>query len=101
MRYNGSPTLFVQHLRWDTWNENHIARHQVTRDEVEEVCRGPYITREGYSGRIIVIGPSTAGRILAAILEPVGGGVYYPVTARPASRKERRLYNQSKGGHVE
>ncbi len=39
-------------------------RHEVTLEEVEEVCHG----------------------------------VYYPVTARPASRKERALYEQWKGG---
>jgi hypothetical protein len=32
--------------------------------------------------------------MLAVVLEPVSASVYYPVTARPASRKERRLYQE-------
>jgi hypothetical protein len=35
--------------------------------------------------------------MLAIILDPEGRGVYYPVTARPASRKERALYQREKG----
>jgi uncharacterized DUF497 family protein len=30
--------------------------------------------------------------MLAVVLDPQGEGAYYPVTARPASRKERRYY---------
>jgi len=37
--------------------------------------------------------------MLAAILDPEPEtGVYYPVSARPASRRERRLYQEAKGG---
>jgi hypothetical protein len=30
--------------------------------------------------------------------EPDRSGVYYPVTARPASRKDRRHYREEQGG---
>jgi len=30
--------LFIRALLWDDWNEEHIARHGVEREEVEEVC---------------------------------------------------------------
>jgi uncharacterized DUF497 family protein len=36
--------------------------------------------------------------MLAVVLDPEGEDVYYPVTARAASRKERRYYHQQKGG---
>ena len=86
--------ITVRHLRWDPWNIAHIARHGVTPDEVEEVCRGPYIVRQGYQARLVLIGPTTTGRMLAVVLEPVEPGVFFPLTARPASRRERRLYEQ-------
>jgi hypothetical protein len=35
---------------------------------------------------------------LVVVLEPVARGVYDPVTARPASRKERRYDVAQKGG---
>lgn len=46
----------------------------------------------------MAIGVTDAGRILAVVLdaEPEAGA-YYPVTARPASRQERRLYREAKG----
>ena len=87
--------MFVRRLTWDAWNVRHIARHGVLPPEVEDVCQGPCITREAYAGRIMLIGPTRSGRILAAVLEPQEEqGVYYVVTARSASRRERRLYQQ-------
>lgn len=89
--------LYIRRLIWDQWNVAHIARHDVTPGETEEVCQGTYITRQAYKGRVMVIGPTNAGRMLAVILDSEGEEAYYPVTARPASRKERRLYQQRAG----
>jgi uncharacterized protein len=92
---------FVRRLIWDAWNVAHIARHQVTPEEVEQTCHGAPETLTGKKGRLLLIGPTTAGRMIAAVLEPLGRGVFYPVTARPASRKERRYYQEQqaqKGG---
>ena len=86
----------VRRLVWDARNVVHVARHEVTREEIEEVCHGPFITREAYAGRLMLIGPTSAGRTLAVVLEPVERGVYYPVTGRPASRKERRRYRDER-----
>jgi uncharacterized DUF497 family protein len=87
----------IRRLRWDDWNVGHIARHQVSPEEVEEVWHSDYIIREAYGGRIVLIGPTSTGRTLAVVLDPEPEeGVYYPVTARPASRRERRQYQQEK-----
>jgi hypothetical protein len=47
-----------------------------------------------------MIGLSATGRMLAVILdlEPEEVDVYYPVTARPAARKERLMYQKIKEG---
>jgi uncharacterized DUF497 family protein len=90
--------LRIRRLNWDPGNIAHIALHQVTVDEAEEVCHGDPVSLHSYVGRIILIGPTEAGRMLAVVLDPAGEDVYYPVTARPASRKERRYYHQQKGG---
>jgi uncharacterized DUF497 family protein len=90
--------LFVRCLIWDTWNIAHIARHDVIPDEVEEVCHGQPMTSQTYNGRLRVVGPTRSRRMLTVILAPTEGpGVYYPVTARPADRKERRHYEQQRG----
>src|SRR5438270_771637 len=57
-----------------------------------------FLSSGTYAGRLRIIGPTARGRLLTAILAPRGRGVFYPVTARPASRDERRLYNQQSGG---
>jgi uncharacterized DUF497 family protein len=90
--------LFVRRLIWDTWNIAHIARHDVIPEEVEEVCHGQPVTSQTYKGRLRVVGPTRSYRMLTVILAPTEEpGVYYPVTARPADRKERRNYEQQRG----
>ncbi len=84
-------------LIWNDRNIAHIARHDVTSDEVEDVCQGEFVSSETYKGRFRVVGPTKTGRMLTVILEPQGEEVYYPVTARPASRQERRRYLELRG----
>ena len=88
----------VARLRWTPSNVAHIARHGVRIAEVEEVVAGERIVEPGHSGRYVLIGPTASGRMLAVVLEPEGAGVFFPVTARPASRKERRRFENTRGG---
>lgn len=39
--------LVVRRLVWDPWNVAHIACHEVTPEEVEEVCHGEPVVQEG------------------------------------------------------
>lgn len=83
--------LRILHLIWDDWNEEHIAGHGVTRDEVEDVCfsrasLGVRIRRERYR----VIGQTEAVRYLTLILDFAGKRRYYVVTARDADRSRLR-----------
>ena len=90
--------IFVRRLIWDAWNVAHIARHEVVSEEVEEVCHaGPFVSQT-YGRRFRVVGPTRSGRMLTVILAPRGRGLYYPVTARPSSRKERDAYKKRAGG---
>jgi len=90
--------VVIAELLWDEWNTTHIARHDVIPEEVEEVCRGDAHAEQSREGRIRVVASTQAGRMLSVVLAPKGEGKYYPITARPASRKERRTYVQWKGG---
>jgi hypothetical protein len=89
--------LVIRRLVWDNWNVAHIARHEVTP---EEVCHSEPVVQIGKKGRSLVFGPTLSGRMLAVVLdlEPPEEGVYYPVTARPASRRERAIYTTERGG---
>ena len=84
--------ISISRLLWDPWNVQHIARHSVTPAEVEQVCESAFIARRSYAGRILLIGPTYANRVLVVVLEPVDESSHYVITARPASRKERRLH---------
>jgi uncharacterized DUF497 family protein len=91
--------FFVKQLIWDAGNVDHMARHQVTPEEVEEVCGQTFLAFESYKGRFLIIGPTQAERMLAIVLDPEPEeGIYYPVMARSADNKERRLYQAEKGG---
>ena len=90
--------FIILRLIWDEWNIAHIARHNVIPDEVEQVCFGDPVIQKGDKGRKLLTGPTDAGRMLSVVLDPEDEeGVYYPVTARPASRPERAHYQKEKG----
>jgi len=85
--------IFIRRLIWENWNVAHIARHEVVPDEVEEVCHGQHVVLQTYKDRLLLIGPTLTGRMLSVILGLTDEAeVYYPVTARSASKKERRFY---------
>jgi uncharacterized DUF497 family protein len=94
--------LDLRRLVWDDWNVLHIARHGVTPEEVEDACHAkPVLYRQSFKERLMLLGETPAGRLLAIVIGPVPDappGTYYPFTARPAHRRERRDYNHLKGG---
>lgn len=90
--------VHIKKLIWDEWNVAHIARHNVTPDEAEQVARGDVLVQKGKKGRTALVGPTESGRILRIILDPEGKDIYYPVTAHTASRKDKILYKQEKEG---
>jgi uncharacterized DUF497 family protein len=91
--------LDIDYLTWDDWNTNHIAKHGLSVEDVEQVVFGRPVARETYKNRLQLIGPSRDGRIYTVIVGPVSGKVrvYYPFSARPASRQERRYFAEQKG----
>jgi hypothetical protein len=80
--------IVVVGLVWDEWNREHLSRHNILPEEVEEVCQGKYQAIESYRKRIELFGKTKSGRKLVIILSPedrylraYGKGIYYPVTA--------------------
>lgn len=89
---------------WDEWNILHIAKHDVSPEEVESArAAGLILFRESYKGRLLLLGETTTGRVLAIVVGPVPGaeaGTWYPFSARTAHRSERRAYAQLTGGET-
>jgi uncharacterized DUF497 family protein len=87
--------LYIDSLYWDDWNEEHIARHGVDPDQVEEVIfDNEYFSSRARNGTYRLIGRANSGRYLVVFLAPRDGGIFYVVTARDATDNERRLYTQ-------
>jgi uncharacterized DUF497 family protein len=87
----------IEELRWDPWNIAHIARHHVEYLEVEEMVQNRPLFIRIKAGRLHVIGQSDAGRYLSCFADPLGYGEYYVVSARDATRAERRRYQSWRG----
>lgn len=97
MRYN-MYMIRVDRLIWDEGNIAHIARHEVTPQEVEEICHNDPALLTGHSGRIMLVDPTSTGRAVSVVLEQdIVKDIWYPVTARSADKKERRFYKLQKG----
>jgi uncharacterized DUF497 family protein len=82
--------LTVRRLHWERENEARVAGHRITPAEVDALCRGEPLALRSAAERLILIGATQAGRDLTAVLAPLGPDVYTVVTARPATRRERR-----------
>lgn len=78
----------VKGLIWDDWNKKHIAKHGILPEEVEEVCHGRHKVVESYRKRLLVVGRTKLGKLLAIVLSPEDrdlrpyeNDTYYPITA--------------------
>ena len=84
----------IEELIWDEWNIEHIKKHEVNAIEVEEACGQPINSFKSYQNRLIILGKTKSGRLLTLVLMKKNKGIYYLVTARDTSRKERRLISE-------
>jgi uncharacterized protein len=85
---------------WDANNKKHLARHQVTPEEFEELIAGDplyleYAVENGEE-RFKVLGATTRGRVLIAVWTPRDGKVR-AITAYAAGRAGQKLYWETGG----
>lgn len=86
----------IKKLTWQSWNKEHIKKHNVSVEEVEMAAKNMVAHKKGYLGRYIAIGRSGI-RILAVIVNREKTGQYVVVTARDASKEERKkVYEKEK-----
>ncbi len=79
--------MVVKGLIWDDWNKEHVAKHGISVEEVEEVCHASSKVVESYRKRILLVGKTKKGKVLAIVLSPedrnlqlYGNNIYYPIT---------------------
>lgn len=71
-------------------NVQHIARHDLTKEEVEEVLQNPTDTdRSRSSGRPLVFGDTGTGRHILVVYEMIDAATVYPITAYDVPRRIR------------
>ena len=85
---------------WPDDRVEHIGRHGVDREEVEEACFGKALVRgvqsEGLNPVYHVLGETEAGRYLFCVVILFPDDKAYPVTARDMTTKEKRRYAEWK-----
>jgi hypothetical protein len=90
----------VHQFVWTDDRVDHIARHGIEPEEVEETCFGKALVQvaksHGTNPVYYVLGQSSAGRYLFCVVIQFPGGKGFPVTARPMTRREKERYNRWK-----
>lgn len=81
--------IVIKKLVWDEYNLEHIKKHKVKVSEIEEVAENIIAHTWGKKNRYLIIG-RVGVRIITVIVRRKEVGVYYPVTARDAAKKERK-----------
>lgn len=88
----------IHELIWPDERIDHIARHGVTPEEVEEVCFGESFVRRaksvGDNPVYYVLGQTNAGRYPFCVVIQFPDGNGYPITARSMTKKEQRRYRK-------
>lgn len=86
--------MIIRKLVWDEWNIDHIAKHNVEPEEVEEACKSKNLFNKWKNKTYRVIGQTEDGRYLTIFLAPRIGQSYYPVTARDSTEKEKKAFRR-------
>jgi uncharacterized DUF497 family protein/predicted DNA binding CopG/RHH family protein len=81
-------------FEWDDDNISHIARHEFTPEEVEEVFANDHKVRRTRQKLYIALGETLDGRLAFVVFRRLPGGVVRVITARNMEANERRLFRR-------
>lgn len=81
----------ISSFEWDERNIGHIAKHDVTPEEVEEACDNRPFILKGREGRYLIYSQTDAGRFLLVVIGYLGNGIVRIITARDMTEPERKL----------
>lgn len=86
--------MIIGELKWDDDNVDHIARHNVTPAEVQDVCYGLHLSEKAGRNRYVLSGQSDVGRYLNVVIERIGKGLFRPITAFEMSDSYKLRYKK-------
>jgi uncharacterized protein len=81
----------IDELEWSLERLDHIARHAVTVEEVEELLSSAPIFKRGKGGVYEAWGQTEAGRYLLVIFRYLGHNRAWPITARDLDENEKKF----------
>jgi uncharacterized protein len=86
--------VVISGFEWDDDNILHIARHQFSPEEVEEVFAGDHKVRRARQKLYIALGETLDGRLALVVFRRLTGGLVRVITARDMDEAERRLFRR-------
>ena len=92
----------IESFEWDSaddagGNTAHISRHGISPEDVEEALTSNPLVLRGPDGRYLGYGRSGDGRWIFVPFVQKGQGIVRPITARPMTDGEKRLYRKKRG----
>lgn len=91
--------ISIYFLQFDDTNIEHLARHGIVPEEVEQITGNEYVTarnRRDSQNRICMIGRTDGGRMLTVVLEATyDDGIWRPITGWNATSAERGILNSN------
>jgi uncharacterized DUF497 family protein len=85
----------ITQILWDADSIYHIAKHNVTPEEVEEaVFEGNAIVLKGKEKRYIILSETISGRYLTVVVAFKLKGRVQVITARDMDEKEKKYYKR-------
>jgi uncharacterized protein len=84
----------IDDLEWTADRVEHIARHDVTPEEVEEVFTSARYFKRGRGGVYEAWGQTDSGRYLLVIFRYLGHNRAWPITARDMDENEKRFFRK-------
>ena len=86
--------MAISRFDCDDDNISHIARHEYSPEEVEEVFAGAYKVRRTRQKLYVALGETLDGRLAFIIFRRLPRGMIRVVTARDMEDKERRMFRR-------
>ncbi len=84
----------IRKLRWNEWNIEHIQKHGVSVEEVEDICYSKHFAVKSGKSKMALWGQTVDGSYLLIILVIEEYGDFYPISARQMEEKEKRNYKK-------
>jgi len=81
-------------FQWDEENIFHIARHNITPEEVEEACFNNPLVLKWRKKSYCVYSQTDNGRYIMVIIQAKWIGVARVITARDMTKNERQKYKK-------